>query len=324
MRRNVGAVLVGLGSFLIVMAVALPYYVVGQVIKFPLSENETVTLAGAGMSYFSAAKDTEVTGADIRATDTITGDPTDGSSSVAVWSQFSYAYDTTNNQLVQTTTRTFAFDRRTAQLVRCRCANVDGNSAVAQAGVAGPVFPIGTQPATYDVFDTTLTRPEPFSYDGTAAVGGIKTYRFVENVPPTRLGYSPLSSTQPEYGTIHRIYWVDPVTGLVLSVSEDQKLFLENPATGAQTTVLYGGDLQETPASVSAMVKLDSSERSKVSLLRTVLPITLGIVGALVLIAGIMLARRAQQDNGAAPDGTPPESADADGAAAASGRTTAR
>jgi Porin PorA len=305
MRRNVGAVLVGLGSFLIVMALALPYYVVGQVTKFPLSENETATLTGTGMSYFSAARDTEVTGADIRATDTITGDPADGSSSVAVWSQSSYVYDTTNNQLVQATTRTFAFDRRTARLVGCRCANVDGNSAVAQAGVAGQVFPIGTKPTTYDIFDTTLDRPEPVSYDGTAAVAGITTYRFAENVPRTGLGYSPLSSTQPEYGTIHRIYWVDPVTGLVLNVNEDQELFLEDPATGAQTTVLYGGDLQETPASVNAMVKADASERSKVSLLRTVLPITLGVVGALVLIAGIMLARRAQQDNRTAPDGTP-------------------
>ena len=108
MRRNAGAVLVGLGSFLIVMALALPYYIVGQVVKFPLSENETTTLTGTGMSYFSAAKDTEVTGADIRTTDTITGDPAAGSSSVAVWNEFRYVYDTTNNLLVQITTRTFA------------------------------------------------------------------------------------------------------------------------------------------------------------------------------------------------------------------------
>lgn len=321
MRRDVGAVLVGLGSFLLVMALALPSYVMGQVVKFPLDENQTTTLAGTGMTYFSAARDTEVTGADIRATDTITGDPAAGSSSVAVWEQFSYVYDTTNNQLVQITTRTFAFNRRTAQLVTCRCANVDGNSAVPQTGVAGQVFPFGTQPKTYDVFDTTLNRPEPFSYDGTATVDGVRAFLFAENVPLTRLGYSPLSSTQPEYGTIHRTYWVDPVTGALLSVNEDQKLFLENPATGTSTTVLYSGDLQTTPASVSAMVKLDSSGRTTISLLGTVLPITLGIIGALALIAGIVLARRPHREVGAAPGGTPPESS-AD-AAAASGRSAA-
>ena len=287
--------LVGLGSFLIVMALALPYYVVGQLTKFPLSQNETVAMTGTGLSYFSAAKDAEVTGADIRATDTITGDPADGSLSVAVWSEFSYVYDTTNDQLVQTATRTFAFNRRTAQLVRCRCADVEGNSAVVQAGLAGQVFPVGARPDTYDVFDTTLDRPEPFSYAGQAAVGGITTYRFVENVPPTRLGYSPLSRAQPEYGTIRRTCLVDPETGLVLSVNEYQRLFLEDPATGAQTTVLYGGDLQATPASVSAMVRLDSAERTTIWLLGTILPVTLGIAGALALIAGIMLAGRAQR-----------------------------
>ncbi|MGH3189430.1 MAG: porin PorA family protein [Streptosporangiaceae bacterium] len=297
--------LVGLGSFLIVMALALPSYVLGQVIKFPLSRSETVTLTGTGMSYFSPARDAEVTGADIRATDTVTGDPADGSSSVAAWSELSYVYDTTNNELVQVSTRTFGFDRRTAQLVRCRCANVDGNSAIAQAGLAGPVFPIGAKPTTYDVFDTALDRPEPFGYGGTADVDGIETYRFVENVPPTRLGYSPLSSTQPEYATIRRVYLVDPATGMVLSVNSYQKSYLTGPATGALTAVLYGGDLQETPASVRAMVRLDAAERNKISLLRIVLPIALGAAGAAALIAGIVLARRPRREAGSTPDGTP-------------------
>jgi hypothetical protein len=302
MRRDV---LVGLGSFLIVMALALPSYVLGQVIKFPLSRSETVTLTGTGMSYFSPARDAEVTGADIRATDTITGDPTAGSSSVAVWSELSYVYDTTNNELVQVMTRTFGFDRRTAQLVGCRCANVDGNSAIAQAGLAGPVFPIGAKPTTYDVFDTALNRPEAFGYGGTAMVDGIDAYRFVENVPPTRLGYSPLSSTQPEYATIRQVYLVDPATGMVLDVNEYQKSYLEDPATGAQTTVLYDGDLQATPASVRAMVRLDAAERDKISLLRIVLPIALGVLGAAALVAGIVLGRRPRRDTGGAPDGTP-------------------
>jgi len=303
MRRDL---LVGLGSFLIVMALALPSYVLGQVIKFPLDQSETVTLTGTGMSYFSPARDAEVTGADIRATDTFTGDPADGSSSVAAWSQLSYVYDTTNDELVQVMTRTFAFDRRTAQIVGCRCANVDGNSAIAQAGLAGPVFPIGARPTTYDVFDTALDRPEPFGYGGTAMVDGIEAYRFVEDVPPTRLGYSPLSSTQPEYATIRQVYWVDPVTGMLLDVNSYQKSYLTDPATGAQTTVLYGGDLRATPASVRAMVRLDGAERDKISLLRTVLPIVLGAAGVVALTAGIVVARRPRRDTGGAP-GAPTE-----------------
>ena len=123
-------------------------------------------------------------------------------------------------------------------------------------------------------------------------------------MPPTRLGYSPLSSTQPEYAAIRRVYLVDPATGMLLSVNSYEKLYLEDPASGAQTTVLYGGDLEATPASVRAMVRLDAAERDKISLLRTVLPIALGVAGATALIAGIVLGRRERRDTDT-PDGTP-------------------
>lgn len=194
MRRHVGPILAGLGTSLIVLAVVQPAYIVGQVVRFPLSEYETATLTGTGMSYFSATKVATVTGVNVRATYTIKGDPAAGSSSTAVWNEFSYVYDTTNHQPVQMTTRRFAFDRKTAELVNCCGASINHNSHVKQSGVVGYVFPINTQPKTYQVFDTTLNRPVPFTYDGTATVGGVKTYKFVEDVPPTKIGFSPLSS----------------------------------------------------------------------------------------------------------------------------------
>ena len=189
-----------------------------------------------------------------------------------MWNEYSYVYDTTNNQPVQIMTRRFAFDRKTAELVNCCGASVNDNTHIKQSGVVGYVFPINTQPKTYQVFDTTLNKPVPFTYNGTGTVGGIKTYKFVEDVPPTKIGFSPLSSTQPEYYQIHLIYWVDPVTGALLNVNENQKIFLQDPATGAQATVLFDGDLQATPASVKQIVKLDSDGRNKLSLLGTILP----------------------------------------------------
>jgi len=268
------------------------------------------------MSYFSATKVATVTGVDVRATYTIKGDPAAGSSSTAVWNEFSYVYDTTNKQPVQMMTRRFAFDRKSAELVNCCGANVNGNSHVKQSGVVGYVFPMNTQPKTYQVFDTTLNRPVPFTYAGTATVGGIKTYKFVEDVPPTKIGFSPLSSTQPEYYQIHLTYWVDPDTGALLNVNEDQKVFLRDPATGAQTTVLFGGDLQATPASVAQIVKLDSDGRNKLSLLSTILPIVIGIIGAAALIAGILLARKTREEI-AVGNTTPESAADAAGTPAA-------
>jgi len=87
MRGIIGLVLAGLGAFLILVAVLLPTWVVGQVLKFPLSESETATLEASSASYFSVASLRERTGVTLRATYRITGDASAGSSSTAVWNQ---------------------------------------------------------------------------------------------------------------------------------------------------------------------------------------------------------------------------------------------
>jgi len=319
MRRVIGLILTGLGTFLIVCAVLLPTWLSSQVIKFPLNEFETATLAASNASYFSPSSLTEKTGVSLEATYTIKGDGAAGNSSTAVWDEYSYAYDLTNRQAVQQMTRRFAFDRRTALLVMCCGANVSGDSSIEQRGYLGYVFPIGTQKQTYDVFDTTLNKPVPFVYSGTTAVHGIGAYEFVENVAPVQVGTQTLpgslvglsaaSVTLPEYYQIHLIYYVDPATGALIDVNEHQTTSLRNPATGAQALLLFDADLVATPATVNAVVKLDSSGRNELNLLETILPLVLGIVGAVALVAGILLARKPHEDIAAEPVGPSPGSA---------------
>jgi hypothetical protein len=55
--------------------------------------------------------------------------------------------------------------------------------------------------------------------------------------------------------------------------------------------------------------RIDSSGRNELSLLETILPLVLGIAGAVALVAGILLARKPHQDIAAEPAGTSPESA---------------
>lgn len=307
MRRVAGFTLAGLGVVLIAAAILLPTYVSGQIVKFPLNESTTATLAGTGVSYFSQVKLTEKTGVSVRATYTIKGDAAAGTSSTAVWNQTASVQDVTNNLPVSTQTRRFAFDRRTAELVNCCGANVNGNAAIHQTGIVGYVFPIGTQAKTYDVFDTTLNRAVPFIYSGTASTDGIPTYVFIENQGPTQVtkitvpgaffGLKAKTVSLPEIYQIRLIYWVDPRTGALLNVNEDEKVTLQNPSTGATVAVLYDGDLVATPATVTAVVGLDSSGRTELSWLDTIGPLICGIVGALALIAGIvLLVRKPRQD----------------------------
>ncbi len=306
MRRVIGLILAGFGTFLIVMAVLLPTWVSSQVIKFPLNEFETATLEASNATYFSPSALTEKTGVNLQATYTIKGDGAAGNSSTAVWDEYSYVYDLTNRQAVQQMTRRFAFDRRTALLVDCCGASVNGNTSVKQQGYVGYVFPIGTKKQTYDVFDTTLNRPVPFTYTGTTAVHGIQTYEFQENVAPVQVatqavpgsmvGESAATVTLPEYYQIHLVYYVDPDTGALIDVNEHQTVSLRDPATGAQALLLFDADLIATPATVISIVALDNSGRNKLSLIETTLPLVLGIAGAVALIAGILLARKPRAD----------------------------
>src|SRR5580692_3047201 len=288
MRGIIGLILAGLGACLILVAVLLPTWVVGQVVKFPLNEYETATLDASNASYFSTTSLTEKTGVSLEATYTIKGNARAGNSSTAVWNEYSYVYDLTNHQAVQQMTRTFAFNRRTGQLVDCCGASVNGVASVRQTGLVGYVFPFGTQKQTYQVFDTTLKKTMPFVYSGTADVDGIAAYEFVENVPPTQAA----SVTLGEYDAEHLIYYVDPETGALVDVNEQQSTTLRTSATAAPSLVGFDADLIATPASVTQIVALDNNGRNELNLLQTVLPLVFGIVGAVALIAGILLSLR--------------------------------
>jgi hypothetical protein len=306
MRGVIGLILAGLGAFLILVAILLPTWVSGQVIKFPLNEYETATLDASNASYFSAASLSEKTGVSIEATYTIKGDASKGNSSTAVWNEYSYVYDLTNHQPVQEMTRTFAFDRRTGQLVNCCGASVNGDRSVRQTGLVGYVFPMGTQQQTYQVFDTTLKKTMPFRYSGTTTVRGIQAYEFVENVAPVQIGsltvpgsfvgMTAASVTLPEFDQEHLIYYVDPETGALLNVNEQQSTTLRTSATAAPALVLFDADLIATPASVTQIVALDSSGRNELTLLETILPLVFGIVGGVALLAGIFLGRKPHED----------------------------
>jgi len=321
--RRVGLVLVGLGVFLIVFALLIPTWVSSRVIKFPLNEYASVNLTDSNASYFSPAKLAEQTGVTVEATQTIKGNAAAGSSSTAVWNQFTYIYDQTNKLPIQQTSRTMAFDRRTAQLVNCCGANVNGDSSVKQSGYVGIVLPIGTEKKTYPVYVPDVKKPVPFAYAGVDAVSGTEAYRFVANIPPTQNGtqtvpgslvnQSASSVTLPQFFQAQITYWIDPVTGALLNVTENQKLTLRD-STGAQALLLFDANLVATTASVDRLLAIDNNQVSRASFVSTLLPLLSAMVGLILLVVGFLVGRRPRQDAEAAPSARSPELAAAESA----------
>jgi len=261
----------------------------------------------------------------LEATYTIKGNAAAGSSSTAVWNQFIYVYDQTNKLPVQTITRTFAFDRRTAQLINCCGANVSGDSSIQQHGYVGYVLPIGTKKQTYDVFDTNLNRAVPFTFTGIGEAGGTQAYKFTVNVAPTQNGTqtvpgslvnsSAASVTLPQFYEVHSTYWIDPVTGALLNVTQNEKLTLRNP-DGSTALSLLNANLAATQASIDGLVAIDNDQLSKASLVGTLLPLLAGVAGLLLLIIGIVLFRKPEEAAEAAPSRREPELAAAEPEAA--------
>lgn len=302
MRRVTGLVLAGLGAFLIATAALMLTYLPGRVVKLPLHEYLVTQLVGHNVSYFSAAKVKPITGATMAVTSTTKSDDQAGNSGTSVWNTFTYLYDTTNHQRFSVSLRRLAFDRKTAELVQCCGASIDGNTHIRQSGLPGFLWPIGTGQHSYTIFDSGMNRSAVARYAGTATVGGIRVYKFVEKVANLKIGTQKIPAslvglpgnkevTLPESYTATNTFFVDPDTGAQLNQIEQTHLTLTDPSTGAERLLLLDASLTNTPRSTRTVVKVDQDARNKLTLLTTTLPLAAGIGGLVALVGGILLAR---------------------------------
>lgn len=311
MRRVVGLTLTGLGAFFLVLALLMRFYLPGQVVKFPLNWYSVATLVGHNMTYFSEHDIKELSGVTIRATSTVEGDVAAGSSSTAVWNNITGLEDITNRLPVSYSSQRSAFNRRTGVLVNCCGARIGTDTRVRQSG-QGYVWPFGTQQQTYELFNVTLMKPWPATFGGTATVGGLNTDIFVqqinnqrfgsETVPGSLVGISQASVSLGEYLTATNTYWVDPVTGAALKVSENQTVSLED-STGGTRLILLQGDLISTPQSISSAVSDIHTPRLKINIVENIGPIVGVVLGIVLLVIGIMLIVRSPGEQEYVDDG---------------------
>jgi hypothetical protein len=328
-RRKVGLVLIGVGAFFIALAPLVRFYVARQLIAAPLDVYEKSTLRADAATYLDTTKWKIQKGATVTATNTTRGDVHAGDGKVAVWDSFTSIEDPSANAKIETQAQRAVFDRRTAELRNGRGASVNSDSAVKQAGI-GLFWPVDVKRKSYPYFDITTKRTWPMSYEGEEKVLGVKTYRFVQQIPPTvtdsikpgvpasLLGVAPAQLAKiPGYDkknnavAVDRVYqstvtaWVDPRTGA--PVNQEQKVTQTlRTSDGVDRLVVADLDLKMTPESQKSLVDTSDSEATKIALVRTWLPYGGGGLGVILLVVGLALAvsgRRRPAHRGATSGG---------------------
>ena len=297
-------VLAGLGAFLMVFGLLLRWYVAPRVIAAPAGFYIVVTLADSRASYFDESALTTRRDVTLTYNDTIRGDASAGTGTIAVWDQFTVLEDRKRKiQLIATFQRS-AFNRRTGELTSCCGASVNDDTRVRQDGIGVVFWPIGTRQATYQVYDTNTERAWPAAYAGTAYVQGLLTYRFTQRIPVTVVQQVPGVPTSllglrgpSRYVGADRTFqatntfWVDPRTGVPVNVEERILSVLHAPG-GPGRLMVANADLTMTPASQRALATVARQNAAAITTIRQAGPLGGLLVGLLLLLAGTVPLRR--------------------------------
>lgn len=328
MRRIVSFILLGIGVFAVALGLLLRFYAYPQLAKIPLDNESTSVAQGSGITALVIRTVNGAPSPEIRhnmtltSTTYVTGDLTqpevkeDGD--VAVYVEATKTTDDATGIVVDASVRSLCIDRHTTEAVApCEGQYIEqeqgkkitaDRNTVQQPGLSFK-FPFEAEQKDYQFYDTSVRKAVTARFDGEETIQGLATYRYVMNVPPTKIadqevpgslvGKDDEPSVQAEqYYQVKRTVWVEPVTGIVVVGQQEgkQELLTEGQAPGEGTTV-FDGTLRFTDETINDNVTKAEDNKSKLSLL-TSWPTAMWIVGGILLLVGLVMLMGAAQRGG--------------------------
>jgi hypothetical protein len=301
-RRAISLVLLTIGIFGIALGLLLRFYAYDKLAVAPLDPAAKTVAQGTGITVFYPADLKQRTDVTLTATRRIEGkiDSPDVkvNGDVAVW-EMGLVTEDESGTLVDAVDQWVCVDRRNARAVQpCTDQQIDKDTNVQATGLQYK-FPFNTHKHDYAFFDVTTRTAPPMHYDGEEVVNGLKTYRFVQTIPATKIADVDVPSnlaggTTTDTVTAGRMYqnvrtvWVEPYTGSIVKGSEKQHQFLRGP-DGQDGTVLVDGTITFTPDTIKTQVDDAKKNSAKVKLLYTTGPRLLIGLGLLFVIAGLVV-----------------------------------
>ncbi|GAA2243854.1 hypothetical protein GCM10010232_33600 [Streptomyces amakusaensis] len=320
MRRTaspVPLVLLGVGTFLLVLAAMLAWYVEPRAQRTPIDTDATTVFTGQG-SYFDAKKVKTVDGAKLTVTRKVRGDVADSEESGrAVW-DVSTSVDTDDtlpasdtHDSFQWTVERWVTDRRTNTPVHC-C-----EESPRFEGEAYLKFPFNVEKRSYRWWDSTLGGTVELEFEGGTKVQGHEGYLFTGTVDPVKTGTRQVPGVlvgRPDRGQVLAEEWyanhgielvADRKTGRILFASIGPRKTLRAPGadSGENEVVLLESErIAFTEETQKKQVELAEADNRKFRLLGLTVPVGAGGLGLVLAVAGsVLLFRRRPEDTGAVP-----------------------
>lgn len=184
----------------------------------------------------------------------------------------------------------------------CRLAD-EGKSPKGQKEQTGLQykFPFSTEARDYRYFDTTIMQATPARFVGEEELDGLPVYRFQQEIPETEISADDFEVpanlfTEKAEGNVpadqfysaDRTFWVEPETGQIVKGEDTSQQVLRGP-DGTEELVVFEGTLSLIDEQVENGIAEASDNRSKLRLVRLWVPIGAGVLGGLLIGAGLML-----------------------------------
>ena len=300
MRKFLAPTLVGIGAFLLIVGILAAVWAPGAVKRTPLDVDTTTRLSGKAAKIDPTSGD--MIPKPIFAENITRVDSKASTDDTAIWVQQSCVafgtggdcYDPDDRNVIllpedeivtaDDPPSIFGTDRVSAEGVpvsKLPKAAVDAGATTVE-GIVNK-FPFDTEKKTYPYWDGTLGESVDATFDRTKKIKGLETYVF--RVVTDKAAIDVAENTPGTYSSTKEIY-VDPATGAIIDQTEDQQRWLDD---GTQVLDLSIGF---TDQQVAKNVDEAEDNGAKLTLITSVVPLVGLIGGAVLLLAGGLLAAR--------------------------------
>ncbi|WP_328871156.1 DUF3068 domain-containing protein [Streptomyces sp. NBC_00287] len=320
MRRTaspLSLILLGLGTFLLVLAPMLAWYVEPRAAVNPIDIDTTAVYKGTG-SVFDTEKIETVPNRTITVTQRVRGNVAESEDSGnAVWDVIT-TVDTDKSlpaedphDALDYVPHRWVMDRKTTRPVHCceEKPHIEGEAYLK--------FPFDVQKRDYRWWDNTLGGTVTMSYRGTKEIQGYTGYRFTATVPATKTGTrlvpgrlvdldTPQVLAEEWYANHGVELVVDQATGRVLYAQTGPRRTLRAPGGKEDAAVLLDSrKIAFTTETQKQAVSQAEDDSGRLELVGRTLPIGAGVVGFVLAVAGIVLVVRGRQRPGSSESPQP-------------------